>query len=93
MTADFNWRHYHSLADLVTAHRTYLSERFVFPFLNRIHASTLIGGLGRELDSLRYSFLNRDPVIPKHYSDHEHFRLESQKKDLGSQIRRFALGS
>ena len=90
MSRQFDCRNYASLTDLVLGHKRFLVENVIKPFVARI--SPLIDSVCEEVRALRATLLDRPPVETFEMPGQAQFYSESEKRDVGASLRRYAVG-
>ena len=82
---------YTSLADLVTSHSTFLEDVFLTPVLRVIHNK--LPAIRHDFEQLRESLLGKPLLNPTAAHQPSGFWIQSTKKDIGAQLRRFSMGT
>ena len=90
MSRQFDCRDYASLTDLVLGHKRFLVENVIKPFVTKI--SPLIDSVCEEVRALRATFLDRPPIETFEMPGQAQFYSESEKRDVGASLRRYAVG-
>ena len=86
----FDSTQFHSLTDLIEAHDHFLRQEVDRNILFYLQGT--IPKAVTQFHQLRRSFLGIDPVNPEFHSLGNQFSLESTRKQLNAQVRRYAMG-